>query len=725
MRMQLLTTSALGLLLSACTTMGETAMNDPVSGPSAESTIPEATGIFAQPSTLPFHAPDFNAIQDGDYLPAIEQGMAIHSAEVQAIIDNPQAPTFSNTIVALDQSGQMLSRVLAVFWAVTGANTNDTLDAVDAEISPKLTAHQDAIALNPDLFARVKAVYDQRAVMSMTPEDAALLEKTYQDMVHAGAMLTAEQKAQVKELNTQLSTLTTEFSQTLTEATKAGALVLDSKDQLAGLKDSEIEAAAQAAKDRGMPGKYVITLQNTTQQPDLATLENRDVREALFNASWTRAEKGDENDTRALIVKIAQLRAQKAALFGESDWASYVMYDRMAKTPKTALDFMEQMVPALAATQRREAAMLNEAIAEDGKDFSVEPWDWQMYAEKVRKARYDIDEEEVKPYFEIRNVLENGVFYAANQLYGLTFKQRTDIPVYHDDVWTYTVYDKDGSELGLFYFDPYKRDNKRGGAWMSNFVEQSSLTGNKPVIYNVLNIPKAPAGEPQLVSFDNVETMFHEFGHALHGFFADQKYLSLSGTNVARDFVEYPSQVNEMWASDPKILAHYAKHYQTGKAIPTELIDKIDAASKFNQGYSLGETVEAALLDMKWHSLSMGETQGLDADAFEAKALSELGMETDLVPPRYRSSYFRHIFTNGYAAGYYSYLWTQMLDKDSREWFEQNGGATRANGDHFRESVLSQGGTKDYLPMYRAFTGHDPQVDPMLRAAGLIEEEAD
>ncbi len=694
------------------------AAETPVGVPAAA--IPQGTGYFADLSTLPFQAPDFSRIQDSDYLPAIEQGMAIQQAEVQAIANNPEAPSFDNTIVALEKSGQMLNRVMNVFGAVIGANTNDTLDAVNAEVSPRLTAHSDAINLDPQLFARVKAVYDNRMAMSLMPEDARLLERTYERMVHAGALLTPAQKEQVKAINTELSSLTTQFSQQLTRATRDAALVIEDKAKLAGLSEQEIATAAKEAQDRGLPGKYVLALQNTTQQPYLAKLTDRATREALFNASWNRAVQGGEDDTRPLITRIVDLRAQKAALFGQPNYASYTMYDRMVKDPQTAIQFMQQMVPALAATQRREAALLNAQIEEEGGDFTVQPWDWDMYAEKVRKARFDIDEDAVKPYLELRRVLEDGVFYAANRLYGLTFKQRTDLPTYHPDVWTYTVHDKDGSELGLFYFDPFQRPNKRGGAWMSNFVDQSDLYGTKPVIYNVLNIPKAPEGEPQLISFDWTTTTFHEFGHALHGFFADQKYPSLSGTSVARDFVEYPSQVNETWATDPEVLANYAKHYQTGETIPADLVRKIEESGKFNQGYALGEVVEAALLDMKWHSLSPEQAQGIDPNAFEAKALNDLGLEVSLVPPRYRSSYFRHVFASGYAAGYYSYLWTEMLDRDSRQWFEENGGLTRANGDHFRETVLSRGGTQDYLTMYRAFTGHEPQVEPMLEARGLI-----
>jgi peptidyl-dipeptidase Dcp len=652
--------------------------------------------------------------------------MAIQRAEVAAIVANPAPPTFANTIVALEDAGKMLSRVESVFGSLTGANTNPTLDAIDAEVSPRLTAHYDAINLDPGLFARVKAVYDNRAAMSMTPEDAKLLEDTYDRMVHAGAELTPAQKDEVKAINARLSTVTTEFGQKLTDATRANALVVADKAKLAGLSEGDIAAAAKLAAERGQAGNYAIALQNTTQQPPLASLKDRATREALFENSWNRAERGNANDTRALIAEIVNLRARKAALFGAPDWATYQMWDRMAKDPKTALGFMEQMVPALAATQRADAAALNAEIKASGKDFTVKPWDWQMYANQLKAKKFDLDEDAVKPYFEVTRVLEDGVFFMANKLYGLSFRKREDLPVYHPDVTVYDVIDHDGSQLGLFYFDPFQRDNKRGGAWMSYYVKPSKRDGMKPVVYNVLNIPKAPAGEPQLVSFDNVETMFHEFGHAVHGLFADQQYGSLSGTSVARDFVEFPSQVHEIWASYPEVLANYAKHYRTGEPIPQELIAKIQAAARFDQGYQFGEVVEAALLDMKWHALTPAEAAAIDTPeevtAFEAKALAELGLAVDLVPPRYRTSYFRHIFSDpaGYSAGYYSYLWTEMLDRASRQWFLDNGGLTRANGDHFRATVLSRGGTQDYFEMYKAFTGQEPDVQPMLEARGLV-----
>ena len=727
MKAQILATTAAAALLAGCsTTMSDTAMASTNSTAVADADIPEGTGYFASDSTLPFHAPDFSAISEDDYIPAFNQGMAIQTAEVEAIVNNPAAPTFDNTIVALEKSGRMLDRVGNVFFALTGSNTTDRLTEIETEISPKLTAHYDSITLNPALFQRVKAVYDNRAAMAMTVEDAKLLENTYDGMVHAGALLTDAQREQVKSINSQLSTLTTDFSQRARNAMADQPVIFDTRAELAGLSEGDITAAANLATEKGYDGKFAIALQNTTQQPLLPAMENRAAREKLFNASYHRADGTTDIDTRMLIAQIAELRAQKAALFGEPDWASYAMWDRMAETPKTALDFMGQMVPALAATQRREAAMLNAAIAADGGDYTVKPWDWYRYANKIKAEQYDLDEDAVMEYFQIDKVLEDGVFYMANQLYGLNFERRTDLPVYHPDVSVYTVFDRDGSELGLFYFDPYQRPSKRGGAWMSNFVEQSDLWGTKPVIYNVLNIPKAPEGEPQLVSFDWVNTAFHEFGHALHGFFADQKYESLSGTATARDFVEYPSQVHEMWATWPSVLSNYAKHYKTGETIPAEMIEKIEAASKFNQGYDFGETVEAALLDMKWSALTPQQAAALDTpekvDAFERRSLQELGLEIDLVPPRYRSTYFNHIFSGptGYSAGYYSYLWTEMLDRDSRKWFRENGGLTRENGDHYRDTVLSRGGTMDYFQMFQNFAGRQPDVTPMLEARGLV-----
>ena len=673
---------------------------------------------FAAPSTLPFEAPRFDLITDADYQPAFETAMQQHLAEVSRIADNPAAPTFDNTITALEKSGRMLERVSLAFFGVVQANTNDTLDKVQEAVAPKLSQHQDAINLNPKLFARVKTLWAKRTSLKLTAEQAQVLKIYYDGFVHAGAELSAADQTKLKALNTQLASLETSFQQKLLAAAKAGALVVDDKAKLAGLSDGEIAAAAAAAKDRKLDGKWVIPLQNTTQQPALEDMTDRATREALFNNGWTRAEKGDANDTRAAIQQIAQFRAEKAKLLGYPNWAAYTLYDQMARTPEAASSFMRQLAAATAPAQKQDAAELQAQIDATGGKFQLKPWDWDHYAEQVRKAKYDLDQNEVKPYFELKTVLEQGVFYAANQLYGVSFKPRSDIPVYQPDVTVYTVYDKDGSELGLMYFDYFKRDNKSGGAWMSNFVNQSKLLGTKPVVYNVANFTKPAAGQPALISSDDVTTMFHEFGHALHGLFASQIYPSVSGTNVARDFVEFPSQFNEHWAWDPKVLAHYAKDYRTGAPMPATLVDKIKKAAKFNQGYALGEVVAAAMLDMDWHSLPASAGKQ-DVDQFEAKALAATGLDVANVPPRYRSSYFLHIWSNGYSAGYYAYLWTQMLEHDSYHWFMDHGGLTRENGQRFRDMILSKGHTEDYGPMFKAFYGKDPDVGPMLEEHGL------
>lgn len=680
-------------------------------------TLP-AANPFAKPSTLPYHAPAFDRIKDTDYQPAIEAGMAEQRREIAAIANNTAAPTFENTIVAMERSGQLLERAGNAFNGVTGANTNDTLQAAEAALAPKYAAHGDAIALDAKLFARVKTLYDKRAALNLTPEQTRVLVKTYENMVRAGAQLTPAQKTRMTALNAELAQLTNTFNQKLLAATKAGALVVDDKAKLAGLSEAEIAAAADAAKARGLDGKWAIPLQNTTQQPLLAKMTDRPTREALFKASWTRTTKGDANDTRAIIAQIAQLRAEKAKLLGYPTYADLSLADSMAKTPKIASDFMRQLATPLAVEQKREAAELQALVKQEGGDFTLQPWDWDFYSEKLRKARYDLNQDELKPYFEITKVLENGVFEAARQMYGLTFKKRTDIPVYHPDVTVYEVFEANGQPLGLAYFDYWKRDNKRGGAWMSNYVNQSKLFGTKPVVFNVGNFTKPAAGQPALVTFDDVSTMFHEFGHALHGLFANQTYPSVSGTATARDFVEFPSQFNEHWALDPAVLPKYAVHYQTGQVIPPALVERIKRASTFNSGYSVGEALAAAQMDMSWHALTADQPRQ-DADAFETKALAATGLDTANVPPRYRSSYFQHVFGSGYAAGYYAYQWTKMLDTNAYEWFERNGGLTRANGQRFRDMVLSQGDTQDYATMFRAFYGRDPEIAPMLKDMGL------
>ena len=715
---------AIGVAMTACseptTPAVDTAETTPASEPAPAPQAERENPLFVA-SDLPLQAPPFDRIKDSDFKPAFEEGMKRQLAEVEAIANSSEAPTFDNTLVALEKSGRLLDRTTLVFDALTAANTNPELQALQEEMAPLQAAHEDAIYLNPKLFERIRSVYDQRETLDLDPESRRLVEWYYADFVHHGAKLSDADKAKLKELNKEVSTLNAQFIAKLLAATKAGALVIDDKAKLAGLNDGEIAAAAQDAKSRGLDGKWVIPLQNTTQQPLLVSLADREVRKQLFDNSWTRTEKGDDNDTRATITRMAELRAEQAKLLGFDSYAAWKLDDQMAKTPERALKFMRDLVPAATAKARAEAADIQAIIDQGDTKFPLEPWDWELYAEQVRKARFDLDEDRIKPYFELDSVLQDGVFYAANQLYGLTFKERKDLPVYQPDVRVFDVIDADGSQLGLFYADYFKRDNKGGGAWMSNFVEQSDLLGTKPVIYNVCNFTKPAPGQPALLSWDDVTTMFHEFGHALHGFFADQKYPSLSGTNVARDFVEFPSQFNEHWAMDPKVFANYAKHHETGEAMPQELVDKIRAAGTFNQGYMLTETLSAALLDMSWHTLPAG-SEIADVDAFEAKALEDNGTDLRYVPPRYRSSYFMHIWGHDYAAGYYAYLWTEMLDDDAFEWFKENGGLTRANGDRFRAMVLSRGNTEDLAKVYRDFRGKDPSVEPMLIDRGLKDD---
>ncbi|HKQ46214.1 MAG TPA: M3 family metallopeptidase [Rhizomicrobium sp.] len=676
-------------------------------------------GPFDAPSKLPYLAPPFDVIKDGDYQPAIQKGMREQRTEIAAIADNKAAPTFQNTIVAMERSGRMLERVNNVFLAVVQANTNPTLDKVQTAVAPLLAAHTDSIYLNAKLFARVKALYDQRASLKLDAEALQVLTLYYRQFVHAGANLSPKDKTRLQQINRRAATLETDFQQKLVAGAKAGALVVSDKRQLAGLSEAEIAGAAQAAKSRGLSGKYVIPLQNTTQQPLLVSLSNRAVREKLFQQSWTRTEKGDANDTRAIIQQLAVLRAEKAKLLGYPNYSAYALYDQMAGSPQAVENFIRQLVPATRAKAAQEAKLIQAAIAKDGQKFALKPWDWQHYAERVRKERYDLDEEALKPYFELNKVLRDGVFYAATRLYGITFKQRKDVPVYHPDVTVFEVFEENGAPLGLMYFDFFKRDNKTGGAWMSNFVGQAKLFATKPVIFNVANFPKPAPGQPALISFDDVGTMFHEFGHALHGLFANQTYPLVSGTNVARDFVEFPSQVNEHWALYPDVLKHYAVNHKTGAPIPQALVDKIKRSETWGQGYALGELLAASQLDMQWHTLPPGSPKQ-DVDRFETQALKNTGTDFPNVPTRYRSSYFLHIWANGYASGYYAYQWTSMLDADARAWFTAHGGLSRSNGQRFRDLILSRGHTLDYGPMFRAFYGKDPDIGPLLERRGLI-----
>jgi peptidyl-dipeptidase Dcp len=683
----------------------------------ATATAMTASNPFAQPSRLPFQAPDFSKIKDSDYLPALLAGMAQQKREVTAIANQSATPTFDNTVAAMERSGLLLERTNLAFSAVNGADTNDVLQATDTKTSPLFAAHNDFIYLNPKLFQRFKYLHDHQAELNLNPEQAKLLDVDYKQFVHSGAELPPAKQVQLKALNTRLSTLQTAFTQKLLAAAKAGALHVGDAAALAGLSNEQLAAAQEAAKDRKLTG-YVVPLQNTTQQPALESLTSHATRQALFDASINRAEHGDANDTRAIISEIAQLRAKKAALLGYPDWADYTLYDQMAKDRATAIAFLDRLAPATAAKQRQEAADIRALASAQGATFQPSAADWNFYSEQIRKQRYALNNDELKPYFEIHKVLTDGVFYAANQLYGLTFQERHDLPTWNPDMMTYEVIDADGKPLGLMYFDYWKRDNKAGGAWMSNLVNQSYLRGTQPVIYNVANFTKPAPGQPALISFDDVTGMFHEFGHALHGLFAAQTYPTLSGTNVARDFVEFPSQFNENWALEPKVLSHYAVNYRTGQVIPQDLVDKIKRSRTFNQGYENGEVLEAARLDLDWHSLPASAPLQ-DVDKFEADALAQGGYDVADVPPRYRSSYFLHIWSNGYSAGYYAYPWTRMLGQDAYNWFESHGGLTRANGQRLRDMVLSRGNTLDYAEMYRAFAGHDPQIQPYLEYYGL------
>lgn len=677
-----------------------------------------AANPFAAPSALAYQAPRFDLIKDGDYQPAFEEGMRRQIAEMRAIANNPALPTFDNTIAAMERSGRMLDRVDNTFFAVVQANTDPQLDKVQTLEAPRLAAHQDAIFLDPKLFARVKYLYERSASLKLDPESLQVLKLYYDQFVHAGANLFQADKSRLRQLNKRDAALETAFQQKLVAAAKAGALVIDNKSALVGLSEQETASLADAAAARGLKGKYVIALQNTTQQPLLADLANRSTRERLFHNSWVRAEKSDANDTRAIISELAKIRAEKAQLLGYPNYSAYVLYDQMAKTPQTVEKFIDQLVPPTRVKAQQEAKLIQGAIDRGGRSFALKPWDWERYSEMVRKQRYNVDEDQLKPYFELHRVLEDGIFYAANRLYGITFKRRTDIPVYQRDVLVYEVFDSNGSGLGLIYFDYFKRDNKSGGAWMSNFVGQSKLLGTRPVIYNVANFTKPAAGQPALISFDDVTTMFHEFGHALHGLFADQKYPLVSGTNVARDFVEFPSQFNEHWALYPQVLRHYAINDKTGAPIPQSLVDRIKKSQTWDQGYSLGELLAASQLDMKWHTLPANAPRQ-DVDRFEDEALKSTGTDFANVPPRYRSSYFLHIWANGYASGYYAYQWTEMLADDAYAWFIAHGGLTRANGQRFRDLILSRGHTLDYGPMFRAFYGKDPDIAPMLADRGL------
>lgn len=701
------------LLLAACTHSNKPSAPRIVS-------LPRTNPLLTE-STYDFHVPAFDKISNEDYQPAFEQGIKQDLDDLARIASNKEAPTFENTLVALERSGRLLSRVNLVFGLLASANTNPLLQKLQEDEAPKLSAVSDALYLNTTLFKRVEQLYQNRDQLKLDPESKRLVEYYYQQFQLAGASLPDTSKEKMKKLNADEASLSARFTNQLLAAAKKSALRTTDKKELDGFAQGSIDAAQQKDPQDATKLSWVIPLQNTTQQPALQSLSDRVTREKLFNLSVNRAELADSNDTRQTIARIAQIRALKAQLLGFKSYAAWKLQDQMAANPENVLKFLGKLIPAATAKAGREAAEIQTLVDRQKGGFKLQPWDWNFYADQVRKAKYDLDEAQIKPYFELDKVLKDGVFFAANQLYGLTFKERKDLPVYQADVRVFDVLDKDGSKLGLFYCDYFKRDNKSGGAWMSNLVNQSKLLGNKPVIYNVCNFTKPAPGKPALISYSDVTTMFHEFGHGLHGLFANQQYPTLSGSAVARDFVEFPSQFNEHWAADPAIFKHYAVHYQTGQPMPQPLVDKIKKAATFNQGYALTEALAAASLDMQWHSIPVDD-KVKDVDIFEKQALAITHVNLSQVPPRYRSTYFLHIWGNGYAAGYYAYSWTEMLDDDAFSWFKEHGGLTRANGDRFRAMILSKGNTENLATMFRNFRGHDPEIRPMLENRGLLEK---
>lgn len=692
----------LGIAMLACSGVGSAQL--PSSNP------------FATPSPLQYQAPDFTRIRNTDFQPAIEEGMRQQLAEVAAVIRNPAAPTFENTILPLERAGQLLARVQRVFGALTSSNTNDTLQAIQRALAPRLAAHRDAISLNDTLFLRIRGLYDRRASLGLDSLQRLVVERYYRDFVRAGALLSEADKTKLRALNREQASLTNEFGRKLMAATRAGGVVVDEVNQLAGLSSGEIAAAAGAAQARGLTGRWLLPLQNTTQQPAQSSLQNRALRQRLFEASTMRAARGDSNDTRQVILRLAQLRPERAKLLGFPSLAAYGLDETMAKAPENALRLLTQLATPATAKARGEAAAMQQLVDKQGGGFQLQPWDWQYYAEQVRVAQYALDEEQIKPYFEMDRVLRDGVFYAAEKLYGLTFKERKDLPVYHPDVRVFEVFDADSS-LGLFYADYYKRDNKNGGAWSSGFVGRSALLGTRPVVINNCNFTKPAAGQPALLTWDNVTTMYHEFGHALSSFLNAAPYPRLAG-NMPRDFTEVPSQFNEHWALDPAVFGHYARHYQSGAPMPAALEAKIRRTTTFDQGFATTEYLGAALLDMAWHTLTVND-HPTDVDAFEAQALKRFGVDLPLVPPRYKTNYFSHIWSGGYSAGYYAYIWAEVIDADAYSWFEENGGLTRANGLRFRRMILERGGTGDMGTIYRAFRGRDPEIASLLRNRGL------
>ena len=706
-------------LLSCIFFMGGCTVPTPKTITMESTTVSTEQNPFYTESSLYMKYPEFDKIKNKHYTPAFEKGMADHMAEIDAIAERADSPTLENTIISMEKSGALLDRVATVFFSLTSANTNDEMEKIRSEMAPKLSAHSDQILLNGKLFHRVKTIYEQRDQLGLDAESKRLVEKYYTDFIRSGANLSSEEKESLKKINGEMAVLQTTFSQNVLKEVNALAVVVDSKDELDGLSDAAIEAAANEAKSRELDGKYVLTLRNTSGQPPMASLTNRALRERIHKTSLSRGSRGSDFDNRDILANVIKLRAEKAQLMGYDNHAAYSLENQTAQTPKAVNERLSSLAPKAVANANKEATDLQKMIdAEDGS-FKLASWDWDFYTEKVRADRYNFDASQLKPYFEMDNVLQNGVFYTATQLFGITFKERFDLPVYQEDVRVFEVFNEDGSVLALFIFDGYARSSKRGGAWMNAYVGQSKLKGNKPVIANHLNVVKPPKGEPTLMSFDEVITTFHEFGHALHGMFSDVNYPYFAGTSVPRDFVEYPSQVNEMWAIWPEVLKNYAVHHETGKPMPKELLDKVLATQKFNQGFATTEYLAASLLDQALHQLSPDQVPtGEEIIAFEADALKTAGVAMDVIPPRYRSTYFSHII-GGYSAGYYSYIWSEVLDADTVEWFKENGGLKRENGDHFRKTLLSRGGSKDALKIFKDFRGAEPNIQPLLDRRGL------
>lgn len=681
----------------------------------------DASNPFAKESTLPFHYPAFDKIKDDDYLPAYLAGMREQLREIDAIADNKAPATFQNTIVAMEKSGRLLNRVGTVFSSMNGANTNDKLDAINREMAPKLAAHSDAIRLNAKLWARIKSLYEQRAKLHLDAESAFLLARYHTDFVRAGAQLSSADKDKLKAYNGELASLSATFSQNVLKEVNASALVVNTRAELDGMAPAAIDAAGAAAKAQGKDGKFLLPVANTTGQAPLSVLTNRAVRTRLMAASLARGSHGGQFDNRAVVLRLATLRAERAALLGYASHAAYILEDQTAQTTGAVNQLLAELSKPAVANARKEGAEIQAVIDTEKGGFALGAEDWAFYSDKVRAARFAFDENQLKPYFELNNVLTKGVFFAAGKVYGITFKERTDLPVYNPDVRVFDVIDANGKPLAIFIADYYARSNKRGGAWMNAYVSQSRLMGTQPVVANHLNIPKPPAGQPTLLTYDEVRTMFHEFGHALHGMFSDVNYPRFSGTSVPRDFVEFPSQVNEMWSVWPEVLGNYAKHYQTGAPMPQALLDKVFASKKFNEGFRTTEYLAASLLDQRWHQLGAGQVPA-DVLAFEAATLKEAGVDYAPVPPRYRSTYFSHVFSGGYSAGYYGYLWSEKLDADTVDWFTEHGGMTRANGDVFRKKLLSKGGTMEAMQMYREFRGRDARIEPLLERRGLTAQ---